>query len=55
MLKIYFNRCDEIDKFNSLPEREESILVFGFNGVDKINYKKESERAEKILKRLRGI
>ena len=49
MLKIYFNRCDEIDKFNSLPEREESILVFGFNGVDKINYKKELSGEENNL------
>lgn len=49
MLKIYFNRCDEIDVFNSLPEREESILVFGFNGVNKINYKRELSGEENNL------
>ena len=49
MLKIYFNKRDGVDKFNTLPEREESILVFGFNGVNKINYKKELSGEENHL------
>ena len=49
MLKIYFNRSDCIESFANSSTREESILVFGFNGVDKINYKKELSGEENNL------
>ena len=49
MLKIYFNRSDSVESFINSPSREESILVFGFNGVDKVNYKKELSGEEGSL------
>lgn len=49
MLKLYFNRQDSVLDFLNSPTREESILVFGFNGVDKINYKKELSGEENNL------
>ncbi len=41
MLKLYFNRRDNIKNILDLPEKEEDVLVFGFLGVDVINYKNE--------------
>ncbi|MBO5926802.1 MAG: hypothetical protein J6Q38_04530 [Clostridia bacterium] len=49
MLKIYFNMRDSVTDFLSLPEKEEEILVFGFNGALKINYKKELSGEEDTL------
>ncbi len=49
MLKIYFNRKNSVESFLNSSLREESILVFGFNGVDKINYKKELSGEENNL------
>ncbi len=41
MLKIYFNRRDNIKNILNGEEKEEEILVFGFNGFEVINYKNE--------------
>ncbi len=52
MLKIYFNRKDSIKTFLNAPEREESILIFGFNGASKISYKKELSGEEDTLSKI---
>ncbi len=49
MLKLYFNQNDKIESFSSLQGRDESIFVFGFNGFDKINYKRELSGEENNL------
>jgi predicted amidohydrolase len=49
MLKLYFNRKDSVEEFLNSSLREESILVFGFNGVDTISYKKELSGEENNL------
>ena len=41
MLKIYFNRRDKLENLLNIEEKEEDILVLGFNGFDVINYKNE--------------
>ncbi len=49
MLKIYFNKNLDIKSYLLKAEREESILLFGFNGFDKISYKKELSGEEDNL------
>lgn len=49
MLKLYFNRRDRLDDFSTLQGRDESIFVFGFNGLDKISYRRELSGEENNL------
>lgn len=49
MLKLYFNRSGRVDDISSFVNREESIFVFGFNGLDKISYRKELSGEENNL------
>lgn len=49
MLKLYFNRRDDVLTFSKKSKVEEQTLIFGFNGVKKIYYKKELSGEDDIL------
>lgn len=55
MLKLYFNRRSNVSELLNEKEKDESVLVFGFNGVEKINYKRELSGEESILQNIVGL
>ena len=52
MLKLYFNKRDEIEKVVGKSFEDENVIVFGFNGIKTINYKRELSGEESVLANL---
>ncbi len=55
MLKLYFNRRDDVLSFSKKPKVEEQTLIFGFNGVKKIYYKKELSGEDNLLSNIASL
>ena len=49
MLKLYCNKNDEVFAVKTKEYETEKLAIFGFNGIDKINYKKELNCSENKL------
>ena len=49
MLKLYCNKNDKVFSVKSSEYQTEKLAVFGFNGIDKISYKRELNYSESKL------
>ncbi len=49
MLKLYCNKNDKVFSVKSSEYQTERLAVFGFNGIDKISYKRELNCSENKL------